>query len=898
MKWSTFQAHWEVCMPEIGRTFSHYRIVEKIGQGGMGEVYLADDLSLDRKVALKFLPEAFTGDPERMARFEREAKLLASLNHPNIAGIYGLEQEDVNRFLVLEHVEGETLRAKLNKGALPLEDALALCRQIAEGLEAAHEKGVIHRDLKPANVMITTGEKVKILDFGLAKALADETQRIDASQSPTLTEEMTRPGVILGTAAYMSPEQAKGKSIDSRTDIWAFGCILYECLTGKKAFEGETVTETLAEILRGEPKWELLQATIPSRIKTLLRRCLHKDKKMRIHDVADVRIELEEMIAAPPEMQTPTLGASSRWKWSMAVPWTLVVLLFGIVAFMSFNQLRDTGLKSEKPIRLGISLPKNLRISGIPMLSSDGSRIAFEAFKDNTPQLYTRLLAESEVLPLGGTEGALPSPFFSPDGKWIAFVSDRELKKVSIEGSYPQVLANDSFIGGTWCDDRTIVYTPAYSSGLWRIPSSGGDPEKLTEPEPSKGELGHWWPQMLPDGETILFTNYATPFERCSVAAYSLKSHQQKILVKGAMFGRYLPSGHLVFVRSETMLAAPFDLQRLALTGTSVPVLDDLSVTFAGGWADVSVSENGTLAYIRSSDILRKLRLVRFDRSGNINPINSAGKLCFTPKISPDGKRIAMTCSEAGRAPDIWTYDIQREAFTRITFGAASETNPLWTHDGKRLIYQSEQPQYDLYWKASDGTGSEELLLNSPHDKEIGAVSRNGKILIYSENNPETAADLWVLPLNGKGKAELWLQTPFNEASPSLSPDGNWLAYVTDESRRREVYIQPFPEHGERIQVSTEGGDMPVWSPNGQELFYMTGSKLMVVPVINGKKLQFGKPSTIFDFEVGSDKAFNYDISPDKAWFVGLQRDPTAPPDNIEIVLNWFEELKERVPVP
>jgi len=880
----------------IGKMLGHYKVCEPLGRGGMGEVYLADDLNLNRKVALKFLPDAFTGDPERMARFEREAKLLATLNHPNIAAIYGLEEAEGKRFLVLELVEGETLAQRLSKGPLPIEEALEVCRQIADGLEAAHEKGVIHRDLKPGNVMITAEEKVKILDFGLAKALADETPSGDASQSPTLTDAMTQRGMILGTAAYMSPEQAKGKAVDKRADIWAFGCILYECLTGKRAFEGETVTETLAAILRGDPGWEVLPATTPSSIRMLLGRCLNKDPKHRTHDTADIRIELEEAIENPRELASATVKLSSRWSWSRVVPWLLVVLLVVAVVFISQYHLRNVSPTSENVIRFGIALPNDLKLFGSPVRSPNESCLALIAKEGSTSKLYIRFLKRSEAVPLEGTEGVGSLPFFSPDGKWIAFITERELKKVSLSGGSPQVLCQASFGCGTWGADGKIIYTPSYSSGLWRIPDSGGDPEKLTEPERSRGELGHWWPQLLPDGDTILFTNYSTPFDHCSIAVYSLKTKEQKVIVESAMFGRYLPTGHIIYARSEMLLAAPFDLQRLEVTGPAAQVLDDVAVDFPAAMARVSISENGMLAYIHASSAYHKSNLVHIDRKGNIKTITDVQQSYGTPKLSPDGHRIAVTVFESGRASDVWTYDLERGNFTRITFGTASEDNPIWTHDGSRIIFKSERPQYDLYWKAADGTGTEEPLVTSPFDKVADAVSSDGKILIYSEDNPETASDIWVLSMEGERKPEPWLRTSFNEYGSALSPDGNWLAYVSDESRRSEVYIQRFPDHGDRIQVSVEGGDMPLWAPNSRELFFRSGDRIMAVPLTLGEKLKSEKPTKLFDFDVSDERASTFDISSDGNWFIGVQRDPMTRPVEVEVVLNWFEELKQKAP--
>jgi serine/threonine protein kinase len=569
-------------MPEIGQTVSHYRILEKIGQGGMGEVYLADDLSLDRKVALKFLPNVFTGDPERMARFEREAKLLASLNHPNIAGIYGLEKVGHNRFLVLEYVEGETLQAKLSSGPLRIEDALALGRQISEALEGAHERGVIHRDLKPANVMITDEGKVKILDFGLAKALVDESQIIDSSQSPTLTEAMTRPGVILGTAAYMSPEQARGQSVDKRADIWAFGCILYECLTGKRVFEEKTVTDTLAAILRGDPAWHALPAATPPNIRFLLRRCLEKDINRRFHDVADVRIELEETKPVPVGSTAVPFGQHAI-RLRVLLPIAGASVMAALIIALAFWYLKTT--PKQMPAHLSISLPPGnvMGTENTPLVfSPDGNHLAYVSGPSGgTQQLYLRALDNPESKLIPGTEMA-GGLFFSPDGQWIAFFAQGKLKKVSIAGgAVDTVCSSGSDAGGCWGLDNTIVFTPSVSSGLFRIPAEGGIPEVLTTLDASKGEISHRYPQFLPGGNAILFTVLkGLGWDDMDIVLLELETGEQRTLVHGGHTGRIVPTGHLVYCRAGKLMALPFDIDSQMVTASApVTMIEGVNTT-------------------------------------------------------------------------------------------------------------------------------------------------------------------------------------------------------------------------------------------------------------------------------------------------------------------------------
>ena len=613
----------------IGKTLGHYRVGEQLGRGGMGEVYVADDLSLDRKVALKFLPDAFTGDPERMARFEREAKLLASLNHPNIAAIYGLEQAEGKRFLVLELVEGETLAQRLSKGALPVEEALGICRQIAEGLEAAHEKGVIHRDLKPANVMIAAGDKVKILDFGLAKALSGETQSVDASQSPTITEAMTQPGIVLGTAAYMSPEQAKGKAVDKRADIWAFGCILYECLTGKKTFEGETVTETLAAVLTREPEWE----KVPAKVRPMLRRCLERDPKKRLRDIGDAMPLLE----GAPEL------APVKRPW---IAWGVGIVCLVIALALAVVHLREVPV--EVPVmRLEVNTPATEEPTSL-VLSPDGRSLAFVASSEGQQRLWLRPLDTVAAQPLAGTEGAT-LPFWSPDSRSIGFFAGDKLKRIDIAGGPPQVLASAIIgVGGTWNHDGVIVYAASPDTGLYRVQALGGEPTAITRLNPPS-QVSHRLPQFLPDGHHLLF--FAEGADQ-GIYLASLDSADTRRLIAADSAAAYAPPGYLLFMRQGTLFAQRFDATREELAGDPVLVADSVALYSSRSDGGFSVSETGMLAYRKGGGAGLR-RLAWFDRSGK--EVGAVGGPTIMISKIPDCRPTVAVWRWTALYREIWT---------------------------------------------------------------------------------------------------------------------------------------------------------------------------------------------------------------------------------------------------
>ncbi|MCZ6879307.1 MAG: protein kinase, partial [Acidobacteria bacterium] len=656
----------------LGKTIGHYKVLEKIGQGGMGTVYRAQDTTLDREVAIKVLPEQFTQDPQRLARFEREAKLLASLNHPNIAAIHSFEHADDIHFLVLELVPGETLQERVARGPLPVEEALEVCRQIAEGVEAAHEKGVIHRDLKPANVKVTPEGKVKILDFGLAKAFEAEPPVTDISQSPTLTEEMTRAGVILGTAAYMSPEQAKGEAVDKRADIFAFGCVLYELLTGKRTFDGKTITETLGAIIHKEPDWEALPAITPWRIRDLLGRCLTKDAHDRLHDIANLRIEIKLALEEPTTVSP--IGVVSTVQpplWRRALPWT-ATLLMGVIAISiafwsssspTLPSLRKLVINPSPTAPLGNSRFRDLAIS------PDASHVVYFAGAGTSGQLFVRAMDDLTAAPLSGTEGVVREFFFSPDGEWVAFVAGGKLKKVSLVGGAPITLCDvGGFEGGSWGSEGTIVFAGNLGSGtgLSRVSANGGQPEILALPDLDKGEIDYQQPEILPGGKAVLFAVYQAG-GTYQIAVLSFDTGEQKTLLQNGRQPHYLPTGHLVYelTATGTLMAVPFDVERLELSGDPIPVFEGVRSVSGQGTADYSISDDGTLIYVPSTGGLDGT-LVWVDRQGLATPLIEDRQAYRRPRLSPDGQRVAVWV-QSDLNQDIWIYDIGRGTRMRLT---------------------------------------------------------------------------------------------------------------------------------------------------------------------------------------------------------------------------------------
>ena len=785
----------------IGTSLSHYRITEKLGQGGMGEVYRAEDTNLSRQVAIKVLPDEFAHDAERLARFEREAKLLASLNHPNIASIYGLEQAYGKPFLVLELVEGQTLSERLKKGRIPLDETLDICRQIAEGLEAAHDKGIIHRDLKPANVKVTPEGKVKVLDFGLAKAFYEQAAPVDPSRSPTITEQMTAPGVILGTAAYMSPEQAKGKPVGKRGDIWAFGCVLYECLSGRRAFQGETITETVAAILKTEPDWALLSVETPPFVRSLLRRCLQKDPNLRLRDIGDARVEMREGLSEPPEL----IPVSQRFSLLRLMSMGAAILVVGFLSGMAvMKYFRPAASPTSQPVvRFPVRLEPGCWLDGARnpppngfdnptrtamAISSDGRFIVYSAVKENPgPQdksrLYLRRLDQLEAKPIAGTEGSV-RPFLSPDDRWVGFWADGKLMKVSVDGGVPVGLCDVwNPLGFSWGDDNRIVFVPDWSSGLSRVSADGGKPETLTIPDKSKDEDVHRLPHCLPAGRGILFTIMSSSFDmNPRVAVLELTTRKWRTLLEDAADARYLATGHLAFVRQGRLMVAPFDLTKMELTGQPVPAIADVMQAlnsedgdFHTGDGQFSTSASGSLVYVPGG-IFPDMEnsLVWVDHKGKAEPIASFKAPFGSPRLSPDGRWIAYSTS--GREKRVWVYDLKRGAVTGLTSDGAA-MNAIWTLDGRRLAFGwSKIGNQNIWWQAADGSSQMERLVQSEGWQWPGSYSADGTTLAFfefgSNGNP--------LLLNMRDrKVTPFLNSRFNGCYPEFSPDGRWMAYYS-----------------------------------------------------------------------------------------------------------------------
>jgi serine/threonine-protein kinase len=870
----------------MGTTLSHYEIREKLGAGGMGVVYRARDTKLGRDVAIKVLPEALSQDPERLSRFEREARLLASLNHPHVATLYGFEESSGTRFLIMELVEGETLADRIARHPLPIEEALPLFRQIAEGLEAAHEKGIIHRDLKPSNVKLTPEGKVKVLDFGLAKALASRESG-PQSESPTVTRSPTESGVILGTAAYMSPEQARGKALDKRTDIWAFGCCLFEALTGRAAFLGETVSDTIAKILEREPPWGALPGRTPNKIRDLLARCLTKDPSMRTHDIADARIELTDALAEPEESPLQ----------NKIVPIAAVATAVVSIAVALWSLTRAPEPVARSVVRSILPLPdgESLYEGESVAISPNGRYVAYVA----GDRVYLRGIDELEARRVEGGEGAdADTPFFSSDSEWAGFVKGQTVLRAAVSGGAPlRVSEVRGFaVGLDWRGDDIVLGDPA--SGLSRLPVAGGDREVLTVLHPERGELSHRFPQVLPGGDAVLFTigtNTLQSWDDASIAVASMKTGEYKVVLEGGFHARYSPTGHLVYARSSTLFAVTFDLEDLEVTGRPVPVLRDVMTIRHFGGAAFALAENGSLVYAPGLSRTNDARVVWVDRDGRVEPLIETPRPFITLDLSPDGGALALRVF--GGIDSIWLYEFERGTLTRWT-SEGNHFNPVWAPNGKEIaftVYQAGGAH--LYKRAVDGGGKADLLAVRDPSTTATSWSPDGAVLLFNEYGVETGMDVWRLSLSGNGEPEPLLNGRANEMWAKFSPNGKWIAYQSDETGQFEIYVRPFPGGGDLRRVSTSGGDHPIWKPNGKELFYPSGDTMMAVPVETEVKLVLGRPTALF--ERRRNPAFpNFAVTPDGQRFIFIDDSVAEPaPTHLVLVQNFGEELKRLAPV-
>ena len=886
-----------------------------LGAGGMGVVYEAEDLNLGRRVALKVLPTAFARDAERMARFEREAKVLALLNHPNIASIYGLEDSGGTQALVMELVAGPTLAERIRSGPLPIDEALRIAKQIAEALEYAHERGIVHRDLKPANAKVTSDDMVKVLDFGLAKAIEGDASSMDMANSPTISRMATQAGVILGTAAYMSPEQAKGKPVDRRADIWAFGCVFYEMLTGEMAFRGEDVTETLAAVIRGEPDWSRLPAATPVRVRVLLERCLRKDPKQRLRDIGDARISLDETLSGAPEPVPAGAPQAAAPRWRRALPWALFGIAVAVAAALAFVHFRQKPIAAAA-VRLELPLPKDVALSGSGSfaLSPDGRKLAFYAAgSEGVMRLWVRSMDSLTARPLPGSEGGQQAPiFWSPDSRDIAFGADGELKKIDLTGDPAETLCAfpGDVVGGSW--NRAGVILFGSSAGIMRVSADGGAATPVTALDRSRSETAHVLPIFLPDGRHFLYKRRSSKAGTSGIYIGSLDAkpnwQDAKQLLASDYGAVYAPPsgpgsgsgmGRLLFLRDGVLMAQLFDASRLALVGDPVTVAERV-----GSFRDFgffAASNGGTLVYRTGGG--GNLQLTWFDRQGKV--LGTAGDrgLYRRPALSPDGTQAAVGLRDlqTGKLA-LWLIDFSRGTSTRFTFGSADTENPIWSPDGKRILFASNPDgHFDLYQKPANGATGEELLLKSDETKFATSVSRDGRFLLYYSIDPKTQRDLWVLPLEGDKKPFLFLRTASNESDGHFSPDGQWVAYVSDESGRNEIYLRRFSpgsaaagaDTGGKWQVSYGGGLWPQWSKDEKELYYLTpDNKVMAVAVSTNQVFQAGAAKLLFQAPPQAGGTFG-DYTADGKRFLFLapaQQTGQAP---FNVVLNWQTGLKK-----
>jgi Tol biopolymer transport system component len=858
----------------------------------MGEVYRARDRKLDRDVAIKVLPDTLAHDAERLARFEREAKTLAALNHPHIAHIHGFEDSTGMPALVMELVEGPTLADRLGKGALTLDETLSIAKQIVEALEAAHDQGIVHRDLKPANIKVRSDGMVKVLDFGLAKALdTTTTSNANVTQSPTITTPamMTRVGMILGTAAYMSPEQAKGRSADKRSDVWAFGCVLYEMLTGKRAFGGSDVSDTLAAILRSEPSWNALPANVPPSIHRLLRLCLEKDMNRRRQSAADVRIDIEQII----EEQDAPVGVGRPWRPFSTTTLACLVAAASLLsaAVLAAIHLREAPAAAPREMRVDINTP------AMPLafvLSPDGRYLVFVASGDGPQRLWLRPLDKTDAQPLPGTEGA-DYPFWSPDSRSVGFFAAGRIRRVDIAGGQPQDIAQAIEGGAAWNADGTIVFIPSPGSPLSRVSVSGGQPVAVTRLDPPR-QIAHRWPHFLPDGRHFLFT-VAGPPDVTGTYLGSLDGGEPKRLTTNHWGSEYLPPGFFVTVRQGALVAQKLDLARWELVGD--PMTLAYSVDYAPGFFEgFSVSANGLVAYRASG---ARQQLMWFDRTGR--SLGAAGEpdtsFINYPELSPDNRTVVVQRAVQANI-DAWLMDTVRGGWSRITFDAMNDVYPLWSTDGTRIVFSSNRKgAFNLYQKLSNGVGAEELLRETPNFKYPQDWSSDGRFLLYSENDPKTGSDLWVLDMTGtERKARAFVNTPFDEMMGKFSPDGRWVAYETNESGRSEIVVTSFPDASGHWQVSTAGGKQPRWRADGKELYFMAmDGKLMAVPVSSaGSAFDAGAAVPLFQVQIVSTSAAahkpQYAVARDGRFLINQPvKEATATP--ITLLMNWNPETKK-----
>jgi serine/threonine-protein kinase len=880
-----------------GARLGPYEIQAAIGAGGMGEVYRARDTRLDRTVAIKVLPAHVASDPQFRERFEREAKVVSSLDHPHICALYDVGHHDGTDFLVMQYLEGETLAARLARGPLPPQLVLRHGGEMADALDRAHRHGIVHRDLKPGNVMLTK-DGAKLLDFGLAKhsevMAAAAGGAAGWSALATREQPLTGHGTILGTFRYMAPEQLEGREADARSDIFALGSVLYEMATGRKAFDGKSQASLIAAILDADPPAiSSVQPVCPPALDHVVRRCLAKDPDERWQSAHDVAGELRWIAEAGSQpgrsVELPLPGR--RRAWRRMGPAVLGAIVGATLTSASFLWLIPGRSGGAVGIHATIVLPSGAAFGNARAriaVSPDGRQIVFGAIGDDgVGRLHLRSIDRFEATPIRGTEAG-DGPFFSTDGRWLGFFSGGSLKKVALAGGAAMTLAEAPDVrGASWGAGDTVFFTPRLDGGLWKVSAGGGAAQEVTSPDAKQREKTHRFPHVLPDGRAVLFTigtHDITSFADARIAVVSIATGQRKTLVEGGSYPRYSATGHIVYSRGDVLMAVPFDPRRLEVTGPPVPLMEGVAASTEFGWAEFALGSEGTLAYVPGGDVASATRLVWVDRKGVATPLSEAARLFFLPQLSPDGQRAVL---RIGGANDTgWLYDLRRNTLTRVTFGG-NTLSITWMPDGKRLAYSMVS---ELGWVAADASSGEETLFRDEYQKSSVAVSPDGQTILYQTSRPDTGWDIWGLSVQDRKAAPI-LATRFNETLPRVSPDGRWLAYVSNETGRAEVYVRPFPGPGTKTQVSTKGGSAPVWARSGRELFFRSGEEMLVVDVQSGASFDAGTPRVLFRSSAGG-----YDVAPDGQRFLMVQGQPRPVPKQINLVLGWFEELTRRAP--
>ena len=863
-----------------------YEIREQLGEGGMGAVFRASDSRLQRDVAIKVIRRDLAEDTDHAARFDREARLLASLNHPNIAVVHGLEHAGDVRLLVLELVPGDTLAERLRKGPLAVAESLGFAIQIASGIEAAHDRGIVHRDLKPANIKITPSGSVKILDFGLAKALATDPDSDVTEGSPTITAEATGEGVILGTAAFMSPEQARGKEIDKRADIWAFGCVLYDMLVGRTPFAAETVSDTIVAILTREPDWSRLPADTPPAARRLLQRCLQKDASRRLRDIGDAKLDLEEALSWKPSTEAIDIRPSGNRRQPV---FALVgaLLIGAVLSAAAIWALRPITSAPRSTAQFAVALPENEPVGGLDfpavVISPNDTHIVYVARRGGRSQLFARAIESLEAHALTGTEGAL-GPFFSPDGRWVGFFAGGALKKVPITGGAVRTITEAQIgFGASWGSDNTIVFAPNNASELWRVSADGGKAEPVTRLDSSRGEFSHRWPEILPDGKSVLFTvGTEGSWDDAVIAMQTIGSTDRRSIVQGGTSPRFSATGHLLYSRAGVLHALPFDGRQQQGHGEAVSGVGRIFQS-SDGAAQFSSSNGASLVYVPASGSDAEKTLVWVDRDGHEQPLAAPPRAFGDPRLSFDDRHVAVTISDATR--DVWTYDIGASRLEQFTFEGG--TSPVWCADGSRLLFAANRGgSPDIFSKLRGENGIEERLTRTPRTDVPASCTRDGTVLFVESDG--SGRDIALLSSDRTPRP--LVVTEANEAGPTVSPDGGLVAYVSDTSGRPEVYVAAMTDPGRATQVSTDGGTEPAWKRDSSELFFRSGSRMMTATVRTRPSLSVQSPRQLFTgaFETGAAWRAAYDVSRDGSRFLMIRSAPrTEPGRELRILLGW-----------